>query len=257
MAQRPFSAWFVRRGLAEGSRPLYVVPHAGAGAASVHALLGALSGPFDAHAVRLPGRESRVRDPFLLDLDLLTAELAREVVRHAGGDSPVLYGHCGGATIAWETARRLQAEHGLDVGLAVSSHPAPGITPREPSWTLPREAFLAQVRADGYLPDGLVAHDEIMAIYEPILRADYQLIEKHELGMAPWDATSPVVQGGALALYGSTDTTLTREQVQAWERLCSEGVDVVELDAGHDLPQEAPDPVAATLVRTFGPRAAA
>lgn len=26
-----------------------------------------------------------------------------------------------------------------------------------------------------------MAHDEVMAIYEPILRADYELIEKHEL----------------------------------------------------------------------------
>jgi len=214
--------------------------------------MGSLAGSFDAYAVRLPGRESRVRDAFFLDLDLLTAELAGEVERHASGDSPVLYGHCGGATIAWETARRLQTEHGMDVALAVSSHPAPGIYPRDPSWTLPREAFLGRVRSDGYLPDGLLANDEIMAIYEPILRADYELIEKHELGLARQRPSGPVFGAGVLALYGARDTTLTRGQIEAWGALCTEHLEVVDLDAGHDLPHEAPDALAAALVRSWG-----
>jgi medium-chain acyl-[acyl-carrier-protein] hydrolase len=222
----------------------------------VHALTGSLAGPFDAYAVRLPGRESRVRDPFFLDLGLMTSELAREIARHASSDSPVLYGHCGGATIAWETARRLQEEHGLTVALAVSSHPAPGIYPRDPSWTLPREAFLEQVRADGYLPEGLLAHDEIMAIYEPILRADYELIEKHELGLARCRPSGPVLEAGVLAMYGSQDGTLTREQVEAWGNLCTGHLELVELGAGHDLPQEAPEDLAAALIRMWGQGAA-
>lgn len=256
MAQRSPSTWFVRRGSAEGARPLYVFPHAGAGSASVHSLVGILTASFDAFAVRLPGRESRVREPFFLDLDLLSVELAREIARHAQGSPPVLYGHCGGATIALMTTRHLQERHKINPGLAISSHPAPGTTPRNPSWHLPRAAFLAQVHADGYLPEGLVAHDEIMAIYEPILRADYELIEKFELAMDLGGSALPVVRGGAVALYGSRDTTVTREQIESWSRFCAGDIKVVELDAGHDLPQDAPGAVAEALVRTFGPGAA-
>ncbi|WP_108832292.1 thioesterase II family protein [Actinomyces sp. Marseille-P3109] len=256
MAQRHPNTWFVRRGTAKGTRPLYIFPHAGAGAASVHSLVTALASSFDAYAVRLPGRESRVREPFFLDLNLLSAELAREIAGHAQGDPPVLYGHCGGATIAWMTTRRLQEGHSVNAELAVSSHPAPGTSPRNPSWILPREAFLAQVRTDGYLPEGLVEHDEIMAIYEPILRADYELIEKFELKMNAEASSFPTIQGGALGLYGSADTTVTRKQIEAWARLCTEDVEVIELIAGHDLPRAVPHAIADALVHRFDPGSA-
>lgn len=213
--------------------------------------MGALAGPFDAFAVRLPGRESRVRDDFFLDLDLLAAELAQKIRGHASGDSPVLYGHCGGATIAYETACRLESEHGMAVGLAVSSHPARGLFPRDASWRLPRADFLERVRTDGYLPDSLMAHDEVMAIYEPILRADYELIEKHELAQAAQPPSSPCLEAPILALYGTQDTTLTRQQIEAWGTLCKGDLEVVALDAGHDLPQEIPDELGGALIRRF------
>lgn len=253
MAQRTRSPWFVQRGTSGlGKRPLYVIPHAGAGAAAVHSLMGVLAGPFDAFAVRLPGRESRVRDDFFFELDLLAAELAREIQGHAAGGSPVLYGHCGGATIAYETACRLESEHGMTVGLAVSSHPAPGLFPRDPSWRLPRVDFLERVRTDGYLPDSLMAHDEVMAIYEPILRADYELIEKHELAQATQPAPSPRFDAPILAMYGTDDDTLTRQQIEAWGTLSKGELEVVVLEAGHDLPQEIPDELAGALIRRFG-----
>jgi medium-chain acyl-[acyl-carrier-protein] hydrolase len=253
MAQRTRSPWFVQRGAPRpDARPLYVVPHAGAGAAAVHSLVGSLAGRLEAFAVRLPGRESRVGDEFFVDLELLASELAREIRHHASGDSPVLYGHCGGATIAYETARRLKSEDGIDVGLAVSSHPAPGLFPREPSWRLPRADFLERVRRDGYLPDGLLAHDEMMAIYEPILRADYELIEKHELARATQQLSGPGFHGPILTLFGTQDATVSREQIQAWEALCTGELTVVTLAAGHDLPHEVPHELANALVRRFG-----
>lgn len=253
MAQRTRSPWFVQRGAPHPeTRPLYVIPHAGAGAAAVHSLVESLAGRFEAFAVRLPGRESRVRDDFFHDLDLLASELAHEIRHHASGDSPVLYGHCGGATIAYETARRLESEHGIDAGLAVSSHPAPGLFPREPSWRLPRADFLERVRRDGYLPDGLLAHDEMMAIYEPILRADYELIEKHEVAQATQQLTGPGFGGPILSLYGTQDATVTLPQIQAWDALCAGELTVVALTAGHDLPQEIPRELANALVRRFG-----
>lgn len=62
-----------------------------------------------------------------------------------------------------------------------------------------------------------MAHNEVMAIYEPILPADYEPIGKHELAQATQPLPSPCFEGLVLSVYdGMQETTLTREQIKAW-----------------------------------------
>ncbi|WP_129770068.1 alpha/beta fold hydrolase [Streptomyces sp. L-9-10] len=239
------SRWFVgvpHDGLKECA--LYAFPHAGAGVTTVRQLCVELSDAFDAFAVRLPGRESRLGDPVETVMPELADKLADELLHHAQGRPVVLYGHCAGSTIAYEVARRLGPARVR--ALVVSSHPAPGSVRREPTWALPRLDFLQQVVTDGYLPSQLLANEELLDIVEPALRADYELIETYELELYEGGAIEPV-QVPTVAVYGRDDHTVAPAQVDAWSALTTGPFRFVSLPGSHDLPSSRPADLAAAI----------
>ncbi|MER5891129.1 alpha/beta fold hydrolase [Streptomyces sp. NPDC001941] len=245
MATNTKSRWFV--GVPhEGPRDyaLYAFPHAGAGVTTVRKLCVELSGAFESFAVRLPGRESRLGEPLETVLPDLADKLAAEMRPHAQGRPVVLYGHCAGATLAFEVARRLGPA--LVRALVVSSHPAPGSVRREPTWALPRREFLQQVVKDGYLPAQLLANEELLDIVEPALRADYELLESHELGLYERGGAAPVAVP-TVAVYGLDDHTVGPAQIDAWGALTTGPFRVVSLPGDHDLPSSAPADLAAAV----------
>ncbi|MEU3742387.1 alpha/beta fold hydrolase [Streptomyces sp. NPDC032198] len=245
MATKTKSRWFVgvpHEGLKECA--LYAFPHAGAGVTTVRQLCVELSDTFDAFAVRLPGRESRLGDPVETVMPELADKLAAELLHHAEGRPVVLYGHCAGSTIAFEVARRLGPARVR--ALVVSSHPAPGSVRREPTWELPRADFLQQVVKDGYLPSQLLANEELLDIVEPALRADYELLETYELELYEGGGTEPVPVP-TVAVHGHDDHTVDPTQVGAWSALTTGPFRFVSLPGDHDLPSSRPADLAAAI----------
>ncbi|WP_079173131.1 thioesterase II family protein [Streptomyces monashensis] len=223
---------------------LYAFPHAGAGVTTVRQLCVELSDAFDAFGVRLPGRESRLGDPVETVMPELADKLADELLRHAEGRPVVLYGHCAGAAVAYEVARRLGPARVR--ALVVSSHPAPGSVRREPTWALPRPDFLQQVVTDGYLPSQLLANEELLDIIEPALRADYELVDAYELELYENGAGEPVPVP-TVAVFGHDDHTVEPAHIDAWSALTTGPFRVVSLPGGHDLPSSRPAELAAAI----------
>ncbi|MFF4579780.1 thioesterase II family protein [Streptomyces sp. NPDC001389] len=234
------------RGLVEiagepgGERVLYAIPHAGAGVAAVKKMCRELDGRWTAVGVRLPGRESRTAEAPVSDLNVLADTLSAQIAAHAGSRGVHLYGHCAGAVIAYEVARRLPA--GQLRGLAVSAHQSPDRIPVTEAWRLPRDEFFARVREDGYLPDELVADPDLLDLVEPALRADYRAIESHAHAPEPIDA--PI-----LALLGQQEHAVPVEDVVSWAKWTSVGFCLELLPGGHNLLLDNPADVAAALDR--------
>ena len=211
---------------------LYAFPHAGGGATTVRPLCVELTDTYDPFAVRLPGRESRLDDPLETAMPALADKLVGELLRHARGRPVVLYGHCSGSVIAYEVARRMDPAQVR--GLAVSSHPAPGSFRREPTWHLPRREFLKQVVSDGYLPPEILGNDELLDIYEPAIRADYELIETHELELYE-SGTVARIAAPTVAVFGRDDPSIDPVHIDAWAGLTTGPFRAVSLAGGHNL----------------------
>nr|AGS49545.1 putative thioesterase [uncultured bacterium esnapd8] len=237
--------WFAGVSRGEGKEcALYAFPHAGGGVATVHGLCVELADAFDTFGVRLPGRESRLSDPVVTVMPQLADQLFTELVRHAQGRPVVLYGHCSGSAIAYEVARRMDPAQVR--GLAVSSHPAPGSVRREPTWALPRREFLKQVVTDGYLPPEIIANEELLDIYEPAVRADYELVETYELELFA-GGTVERISAPMVAVYGREDPTIDPVHIGAWSALTTGPFRVVPLAGGHNLLLGRPAELAAAI----------
>lgn len=221
------SRWLVEiAGPGNSGQVFYALPHAGAGAAAVKQVCRALGEIYQTVAVRLPGRESRMDEDAITDLEVVCDGLAAQILAYADGRQIILCGHCAGAVFAYETGCRLPP-HQLAC-LVVSAHQAPDRMPTRSSWRLPQDEFLARVISDGYLPAEIVAEPELMELVLPALRADYQAIECHTSALR-------LLRAPILALLGNQEHSMTVQDVAAWSRLTSAEFRLELLPGGHNL----------------------
>ena len=156
------------------------MPYAGAGVAAFSPWSD-LFPSTDIAVVRLPGRESRFREPFCSSIDQAADEIARAI--SAFDDLPcALFGHSMGALLSFEVARRLRAAAAPPLMLAVSGWRGPSLPDRFPRIAhLPLEDFVVAVqdRFSG-IPRAVLDDPELVSLLIPTLRADVALVERYQ-----------------------------------------------------------------------------
>ena len=178
--------------------------------------------------VHLPGREGRLREPLFKSLAMLADTLVKELIPWIDGPF-MLYGHSMGALLAFELARGLRRRYSLlPVHLFVSGYRAPQLPPSEPPFShLPDAEFIDRVRQYGGLPDLIAQSEELMEIFLPILRADFEMTETYV-----YKEESPL-QCPVTVFGGLSDPKSSRERILAWRVHTSMGFNAHFLPGGH------------------------
>lgn len=247
---RAGSRWLARpRRAHETTLRMFCVPHVGAGAAAFNPWVELLPPGVELCGIRLPGRESRLREPLVEDwrevIDALQPELTPLL------DLPyVLLGHCSGSVLAYELARRLTAAgHPAPAMVVLSSTPGPSVRRiDEPLHLLPREELLERVEEFGGMAGQILDDPELMDMFERILRADYRVVERLEYSPGgPLDTPITVIGG-------RHDEFVSEESMAAWETETTREFSLHLLDAGHYILNEA-GALVADIVRPLVPGA--
>lgn len=223
---------------------LLCVPFAGGGAGIFRSWPAAM--PF-AHVVplQLPGRERRLRERAYTAMGALIDDLAPAVVPLL--DRPfAIFGHSMGAAIAFELARRLRDLGHVPAHLFLSARRAPGEPPLHPPlFALPDARLIAETeRLYGPFPDVLKQHPELLAMFLPTLRADYQLLDTWR----PADA--PPLSCPLTVLGGKDDHAVPPEVLEGWRAQTTGAFRLRILPGGHFFARDADDArdvVASTL----------
>lgn len=224
------SPWIVEIGAAAESQDVfYAVPHAGAGVAAVRDLCRHVGRFASSAAVRLPAREARLDEPPVCDVRQIARRCAEAIAEHARHRPITLYGHCSGAIIAFEVARRLPP--GSLRALFLSAHAAPDRIPVSGAWQWPTPAFVRRVADDGYLPDFIVDDEELLELILPALRADYEAIESYR----PDGPDVTRIDAEIIGLLGDADAGVSRDDFAAWSRFTSAGLRTHLMPGGHNL----------------------
>lgn len=154
---------------------LFCFPFSG-GSAISYRELGAAIGTIDVTTLELPGRGRRFSEPPLYTVEGMVDDLL-EQIGPVLRDPYALFGHSMGAILAYLVAKRLIAR-GLPQPLALfaSGCRAPAAICSEGWHLLPRPAFRAVLADLGGCPPAILVDPELMALYEPVLRADFRAI---------------------------------------------------------------------------------
>ncbi|WP_353945254.1 thioesterase domain-containing protein [Streptomyces sp. HUAS MG91] len=238
----------------DGARPedaawrVLLVPHAGAGAASGTAFAAHTPADWAVATARLPGRESRVREP-VGGLAELTADVVA-TARALPGSAPLLVvGVCSGAVLALEAVRALQRTGDVPVAgfvavsqWAVTEKPDP--QRRRLRDTDDPEQILEILKEFGGVPASLAANEEMLALLLPSLVADLRAVEEYSSG------PEPLLGCPLLAVFGDADPLCPEERTEDWE-LFSDRARTVWVPGGHLLLTESPALLADAVARSL------
>jgi len=200
---------------------LVCFPHSGGGPST----FAAWSEPLGKHGIEVvvisaPGRERRLGEEAITDCDGMVKSIC-EALTSSGlvDDVPYAFlGHSLGSLIAFETARKLDAElvagRPRPVHLIVSGHGGPNTTSSSPWRTLhglSDELMLAAVGRFGDLPPEVMSDAELAKAVIPAFRGDFQLYANY----APQADRRPLPVS-VTAMGGLDDSTVPVESLKTW-----------------------------------------
>jgi len=212
---------------------LVCFPNAGSGAASYRAFAPLLSPAAELVVVRLPGREARIAEQPHRRLSELVPQLAGELREclDVGTRALAFFGHSMGALVAFELARHLR-RGGFRVPdqIIASGRPAPHV-PYPPGYefvhTLPEDRLVRRLRAYSGTPDELLADPDLLAMFLPTLRADFEVVETYQ------HHPEPPLPCGISAYGGMADDEVPPATVASWAEHTSGAFRLRLFDGGH------------------------
>ncbi|MFF5173720.1 thioesterase II family protein [Micromonospora sp. NPDC000089] len=209
---------------------LFCLPYAGGSATRVYGRWQRdLPDTVEVVPVELAGRGARITETPLSSVDAITADILGPVLVRI--DRPyAVFGHSLGALVAFELTRRLEHLHGRPATcLFVSGHRAPQLP--QPTgqydYRLPDAAFKERLRELAGTPEEVLAHEELLDLVLPVLRADFEAADTYRWRPGPRISSPVVVYGGA------DDPEAPPDTLAGWATLTSGGCDVRVLPGRH------------------------
>nr|WP_246421902.1 alpha/beta fold hydrolase [Nocardiopsis mwathae] len=201
-------------------------PHAGGSATFYHPVSQAMSPAVDVLAIQYPGRQDRRSEPCVDDIaklaDLVVGEL------RPWADRPLaMFGHSMGASLAFEVARRLEADGVTATALFVSGRRAPTAFRDERVHLADDDRIIAELKRMSGTDAAVLGDEEILRMILPAVRADYRAAETYRYTPGP-DVSCPII-----AMTGDDDPQVTLDEARKWADHTSGGFDLQVYSGGH------------------------
>ncbi|MDF2257742.1 thioesterase II family protein [Streptantibioticus ferralitis] len=207
---------------------LVCIAHAGAGAAPFRLWSELVPDWISVVGVRLPGRESRLREPLLTSMEDIARHVAAQLEGYPG--RVALFGHCFGGPVAFRIAQLLEETKECEVvRLVTASAPVPGrVPPRQLTHELPSDELYASLVGAGAMSDGQQGRS-IFELTESAIRADFQAFET-------WRAEDfGRIKAPILAIRGDDDHVLGQGSEDEWVHLTEGRFTTRSVRGGHFL----------------------
>lgn len=228
---------------------LFCFPYAGAGAGVFRSWVEEMPETIDALPAQLPGREYRVSETPMTDMDRLAETLAVQL--RPWMDRPfALFGYSLGALTAFELTRVLRRTGAaMPIALFVAAFRAPHLPPPRPAiHNLPEAEFARELRRlDGTAGD-ILDNPAVYEFFAPILRADFKLLETYSYKYEP-PLSLPIHMFG-----GEEDREVGRDELAAWRFHTDAPTSMTLLPGGHFFLRDQREKLIRAIVATLEKR---
>jgi medium-chain acyl-[acyl-carrier-protein] hydrolase len=196
----------------EASVRLFCLHCAGGSASEFRSWPAHLPAKIELVAIQLPGREGRVKEPFIASMDELIGGVVNALTPFL--DKPyVIFGHSFGALVGFEVIRELR-RRGLKrpfLFLPAGRRGPQVEEDKAPITSLPREAFIEELQKDyGDHIGHVLASAELREVFIPQIHADFALSESYRFRAEP-PLDCPIV-----AFAGVDEDDLNAGELDAW-----------------------------------------
>lgn len=210
MTQKPPPSIRIVKANPGASMRLFCFPYSGGSAQIYKNWAAQLPSFVEVNAVELPGRSGRFRDQKFTSVPEAIASLVPDI-RPYTNKPFALFGHSLGACLAYEMARALEKEGRTAALVTVSGMMSPENPSDEPQiYHLPDAEFKQKVREYNGTPQEVMAHEELMDLILPILKADFTMADTYTY------KEGPKITSSLAALTGTKDPHTNEEGVRGW-----------------------------------------
>ncbi|MFK2889778.1 thioesterase II family protein [Dyella flagellata] len=206
---------------------LFSIPHAGGSGYPYTAWRRRLPESVTVFGVRLPGRGPRITESPYRRMEPLASALCDAMTEKLDGPF-VMFGHSMGALIAFEVCSRLQ-QRGFSASHLIVSGAHPPHRPRgeKQLHLLPRNEFLQAIKNYRGIAAEIFEEEELVSMFVPILRADFELVETYPV------RSHPPVACPITAFGGEQDHAVNADWLQEWSRYTSSSFRRQMFPGGH------------------------
>ncbi len=220
--------WLVPLEPANPTAPaLLCFPHAGGSASYFFPWAGILAPDLAVAPVQYPGRYDRRAEPMPPDLQTLAAAVTDAVAPVVEQRRCLFLGHSMGAVVAYEVSRLLAARGISPERLVVSGRRSPTCFVDENVHLADDASVLAELRTLGGQSTTVLDDPDIRALFLPVIRRDYALIENYR------HRPGPALSCPITILTGDADPRVTEAQARAWEDLTTGESELYVRPGGH------------------------
>jgi surfactin synthase thioesterase subunit len=164
---------------------LFLLHYAGGSRFSFDFLLPFLQ-EFDVHRLELPGRGKRIGETLLSSVEEAVEDYLKQILSKRSDAPFLIFGHSMGASIGAYTTQRLEALGHYPEKLILSGNPGPGIGQKRKRHLMEKDEFVLELKRIGGMPVDFFNHPELVDFFIPILKADFEIIEKdHDIRLLP------------------------------------------------------------------------
>lgn len=207
---------------------LFCFPFSGGTATAFKPWLAHNSEVLEVVPVKLPGRETRFKEPAFFDLVDMASAFVDALAPHTNRRY-ALYGHSMGAIIIFEVVRQIR-QRGLP--MPVHLFPAAYRSPERPSTKkhihhFDDDAFLEELRTYEGTPESFFDNPELIEFLLPMLKADFSI---HETWVYK---TQPPLDLPITAFYGKEDPIAPAAEMAPWQAHTSQGFELVQMPGSH------------------------
>lgn len=156
---------------------LFLLHFAGGSRYSFEFMKGRLQ-QFEFVPLELPGRGRRLEETLITDFEQAAEDMYGQLIGHLRSDDFLIYGHSMGASLALKVTAMLEKSGRYPAHLIVTGNAGPGVHTSKGRHLLEQDAFKVSLKELGGIPDEVLEEEDLFAFYEPILRADFQVVEE-------------------------------------------------------------------------------
>lgn len=198
---------------------------------------------FDIETLELPGRGKRMDENLLKDFDLAAEDIYKQIREKLTAPDFVIYGHSMGAYIGLRVSNMLEKIGRVPSYLIVSGNAGPGIKRERTRYLLETNDFIEELKKIGGAPKEFFESPELFEFFEPILRADFEVVEKNELNIEA-SVNCPIY-----AIMGNQEEKV--EKIENWGKFTQSRFNSEVLEGGHFFIHEHPRRIAQIIMTCY------
>lgn len=157
---------------------IFLLHFAGGNIYSYNFLKPHLPGMFNFIPVELPGRGNRLQEALIRDKDKAVQDLLSQILIRINSNPFILYGHSMGAYLGYFIVKALEELNKQPLCFIATGNPGPNIKKHKEKYDLPKEEFITELKSLGGTKNEVFESDELFNFFEPVLRADFEIVER-------------------------------------------------------------------------------